>query len=102
MAAASGVDAGAQSVFSSEGFGMKTIFAWMAAGAALLLAVPAEAAPYKKKQSRTAWQVERSSVPIRDRKAENGYNGYYERVLERVPFGSQLWWRVYHSYPRGG
>ena len=32
--------------------------------------------------------------------AANGYSGYYERVLERVPYGSQLWWRVYHSYPR--
>jgi hypothetical protein len=32
--------------------------------------------------------------------AANGYTGYYERVLNRVPYGSQLWWRVYHSYPR--
>ena len=32
--------------------------------------------------------------------AANGYSGYYERVLDRVPYGSQLWWRVYHSYPR--
>jgi hypothetical protein len=26
--------------------------------------------------------------------AANGYTGYYERVLDRVPYGSQLWWRV--------
>ena len=32
--------------------------------------------------------------------AANGYSSYYERVLERVPYGTQLWWRVYHSYPR--
>ena len=35
-----------------------------------------------------------------NRLAANGYTGYYERVLDRVPYGSQLWWRVYHSYPR--
>lgn len=33
--------------------------------------------------------------------AANGYTGYYERLLDRVPFGSQLWWRVYDSQPRG-
>ena len=27
-------------------------------------------------------------------------SGYHERILDRVPFGTQLWWRVYHSYPR--
>jgi hypothetical protein len=32
--------------------------------------------------------------------AANGYSGYYERILDKVPYGSQLWWRVYHSYPR--
>ena len=37
----------------------------------------------------------------RNAMAENGYNGYYERVLGSVPFGSQLWWRVYDSYPKG-
>lgn len=32
--------------------------------------------------------------------AANGYNGYYEHVLDRVPFGSQLWWRVYDGMPK--
>jgi hypothetical protein len=32
--------------------------------------------------------------------AANGYSGYYERVLDKVPYGSQLWWRVYDSIPR--
>jgi hypothetical protein len=32
--------------------------------------------------------------------AANGYTGYYERVLDKVPYGSQLWWRVYNSIPR--
>ena len=81
---------------------MRTFFTSMAVGSALLMAVPAEAASHRKKQSRAAWHAERGSVATRDPKAENGYNGYYENVLERVPFGSQLWWRVYHSYPRGG
>ena len=31
--------------------------------------------------------------------AANGYRGYYEHVLDKVPYGSQLWWRVdqFHS-----
>lgn len=33
-----------------------------------------------------------------------GENGYYENVLEKVPFGSQRWWEVYgrqHGTPDG-
>ena len=25
---------------------------------------------------------------------------YHKRILDRAPFGTRLWWRVYHSYPR--
>jgi hypothetical protein len=42
-----------------------------------------------------------SQMDVRANRLEaNGYTGYYERILNRVPYGSQLWWRVYHSYPR--
>ncbi len=34
--------------------------------------------------------------------AQNGYSGYYERIEDRVPFGSRIWWDVYISMPRGG
>ena len=38
----------------------------------------------------------------RDPKAQPGYNGYYERMEDRVPFGTKLWWDVYSSMPRSG
>jgi hypothetical protein len=41
-----------------------------------------------------------TSAP-RNPMAQNGYNGYYENILDKAPFGSQLWWRVYDSYPKG-
>jgi hypothetical protein len=31
----------------------------------------------------------------------NGYK-YYERIEDRVPFGTRIWWDVYASMPRGG
>jgi len=61
---------------------------------ALIQAGPADAAARKKTRPT-------SEIGMRaDPQAANGYTGYYERVLNRVPYGSQLWWRVYHSYPR--
>jgi hypothetical protein len=61
---------------------------------AQIQAGPAEAA-VRKKIRPTSEVGMRANPP-----AANGYSGYYERVLNRVPYGSQLWWRVYHSYPR--
>jgi hypothetical protein len=61
---------------------------------ALSQAGPADAAPRKK--IRPTSEINMTANPL----AANGYTGYYERVLNRVPYGSQLWWRVYHSYPR--
>jgi hypothetical protein len=42
-----------------------------------------------------------SAPSARNPMAQNGYNGYYENILDKAPFGSQLWWRVYDSYPKG-
>ena len=60
----------------------------------LIQAGPADAASRKK--TRPTSEISMRDNPL----AANGYTGYYERVLDRVPYGSQLWWRVYHSYPR--
>ena len=54
---------------------------------------PVDAAVRKK--TRPTSEIGMRANPL----AANGYTGYYERVLNRVPYGSQLWWRVYHSYP---
>ena len=51
----------------------------------------------KKKRLHVPQHGESYSNPL----AANGYSGYYERVLDKVPFGSQLWWRVYDSQPKG-
>jgi len=61
---------------------------------ALIQPGPADAADRKK--TRPISEMGMRANP----QAANGYTGYYERVLDRVPYGSQLWWRVYHSYPR--
>jgi len=61
---------------------------------ALIQAGSADAAALKK--TRPTSKIGMRANPL----AANGYTGYYERVLDRVPYGSQLWWRVYHSYPR--
>jgi hypothetical protein len=66
---------------------------------ALSLAEPADAAVRSKPRPHAHHHTNEISMrasPL----AANGYTGYYERVLNRVPYGSQLWWRVYHSYPR--
>jgi hypothetical protein len=65
---------------------------------ALIQAGPADAAHRKK--NRPTSEIGMTANPLADPLAANGYTGYYERVLNRVPYGSQLWWRVYHSYPR--
>jgi hypothetical protein len=65
----------------------------------LALAKPADAAVRNKPRPHAYHHTNEISMrasPL----AANGYTGYYERVLNRVPYGSQLWWRVYHSYPR--
>lgn len=61
---------------------------------ALIQAGPAAAADRNK--TRPIKEIGTRASPL----AANGYTGYHERVLDRVPYGSQLWWRVYHSYPR--
>jgi len=33
--------------------------------------------------------------------ATNGEGGYYAHILDKVPLGSQLWWRVYDAQPKG-
>lgn len=66
---------------------------------AVSLAEPADAAVRSKPRPHAHHHTNEISMrasPL----AANGYTGYYERVLNRVPYGSQLWWRVYHSYPR--
>ena len=57
----------------------------------------AGAGTLKKKRLAVATSGEGRGTPL----AANGYSGYYERLLDKVPFGSQLWWRVYDSQPRG-
>jgi hypothetical protein len=31
----------------------------------------------------------------------SGGNGYQERLLEKVPFGSPVWWQIYEGEPLG-
>jgi hypothetical protein len=83
---------------------MKIAISCMAVGLSLLLAAPASAAPYKKKRPSATYDrpLAAGESGRRNPMAENGYHGYYERVQDRVPFGSELWWRVYNSFPRGG
>ena len=57
----------------------------------------ASAAGLKRKRSPAVAYERAAGTPL----AANGYTGYYERVLDRVPYGSQLWWRVYDSMPKG-
>ena len=77
-----------------------------AAGVALTASLPdqADAGGARKKRMRVAEYskpLEAGTRGYRNPMAENGYNGYYERVLEKVPFGSPIWWRVWESYPKG-
>jgi hypothetical protein len=76
---------------------------WIAASLAVPLLVVglasnAKAAPYKNRAD--VGIARHAAMPARSL-AANGYTGYYERILDKVPFGSQLWWRVYESQPKG-
>ena len=31
----------------------------------------------------------------------SGGNGYQERLLDKVPFGSPVWWQIYEGEPLG-
>jgi hypothetical protein len=68
------------------------------------LVEPADAGGVRKKRQRVVqYQPPGETVArsYRNPMAENGYTGYYENILSNVPFGSQVWWRVYDSYPKG-
>jgi hypothetical protein len=68
---------------------------------ALSQAGPADAATRKEMRLHAhRYATETSQRGHSNPMMANGYSGYYERVLNKVPYGSQLWWRVYHSYPR--
>jgi hypothetical protein len=69
--------------------------------AALVFAGDAGAGARKSKRVQAS-PVPAASARARNPMAENGYNGYYERIEDRVPFGSKIWWDVYTSMPRGG
>jgi len=56
------------------------------------------AAPFKKRAVAAA--ARHATLPAH-RLAANGDSGYYEHILDKVPFGSQLWWRAYESQPKG-
>ena len=62
------------------------------------LASNAKAAPHKRRVD--AGIARQAPMPVR-LPATNGDSGYYEHILDKVPFGSQLWWRVYESQPKG-
>jgi hypothetical protein len=69
---------------------------------ALLSAGAVDASGSKKVKRSQSSPAPASRAQSRNPMAENGYVGYYERVENRVPFGSKLWWDVYSSMPRGG
>ena len=76
---------------------------WIAASLAVPalvvgLASKAKAGPHKKRVE--AGIARHAAMPARSL-AMNGESGYYEHILDKVPFGSQLWWRVYDSQPKG-
>jgi hypothetical protein len=75
----------------------RTVFSLVVLSLATGLSGQVAAATIKKKRLHVPQQGESYSNPL----AANGYSGYYERVLDKVPFGSQLWWRVYDSQPKG-
>ena len=76
---------------------MKKIFALLVA-LMLAAALSGQAGAATAKKKRLHGQ---HGEPYANPLAANGYAGYYERVLDKVPFGSQLWWRVYDSQPKG-
>ena len=69
------------------------------------LAGQADAARHKKKRLHTSHH----SMPYRARTygyrgpaASDSPDGYYEHVLDKVPFGSKLWWSIYDEHSGGG
>jgi hypothetical protein len=75
------------------------IAAWLVVPALVVgLASKAKAGPHKKRLD--AGIARHAAMPARSL-ASNGESGYYEHILDKVPFGSQLWWRVYDSQPKG-
>jgi hypothetical protein len=65
-------------------------------------AADADAASTKRSKRAQTSPVATPSTQARDPMAQNGYSGYYQRIEDKVPFGSKLWWDVYSSMPRGG
>lgn len=80
------------------------------AGAACLLALSlvaasvgaAEAASTRKGKRVQSSPAAAAPAQSRNPMTQSSYNGYYERIENRVPFGSKIWWDVYSSMPRGG
>ena len=72
-------------------------------GVALLLAVGlaghADAAGQPQKQRLQASHHSTDAPKARYRKSGSGDGqaGYYEHVLEKVPFGSKRWWGIYEE-----
>jgi hypothetical protein len=78
--------------------------AWSLLIASLVLASASDADASDTRKGKR-WQT--SPLPAaraqsRHPTAEKSYSGYYERIEDRVPFGSRIWWDVYSSMPRGG
>lgn len=66
------------------------------------LAGAAEAASTRKGKRLQSSPAAAHGAQSRNPMAQNSFNGYYERIEDRVPFGSKIWWDVYSSMPRGG
>jgi hypothetical protein len=47
-----------------------------------------------------AGSARHTAMPRRSLAAHDD-GGYYEQILDKVPFGSQRWWRIYESQPKG-
>ncbi|HEY7084219.1 MAG TPA: hypothetical protein VH519_05325 [Hyphomicrobiaceae bacterium] len=65
---------------------------------AAALASTGMAAPHKKRAGPGI--ARQAAIPGRSLGA-NGQDGYYEQILDKVPFGSQRWWRIYEAQPKG-
>lgn len=66
----------------------------------------AAAARHKKRQhyeNHHSKQYRARPYGYREPRANGSSDGYYEHVLDKVPFGSQRWWTIYfeqHGTPR--
>jgi hypothetical protein len=84
-----------------KGKTMRTVRACLVALLVLNQAGPIDAATQKNSRLYANRYIKPHETNARGNPmAANGYSGYHERVLDKAPFGSQRWWRVYHSYPR--